>query len=211
MSLIFATQLTAVATAALAVFAIVTAYYARKAFRSQSKEVRDQAAMLKVQSEQLGEQRKINTEQIKVLELQAKELRESIDEREREREQRHRGQASRVFITQKRSRTAPHGHPEPEGVEPFVTATVANSSDQPIYDAELRWSLGPADFKEPNPEPVGTIMPDPHHQMIDFTWKRPLPHGVEMPDIAVVVEFTDANGVRWLRRPDGYLSEDRQA
>ena len=39
MSLIFATQLTAVATAVLAVFAIVTAFYARQAFRKQSQEV----------------------------------------------------------------------------------------------------------------------------------------------------------------------------
>ncbi len=39
MSLIFATQLTAVATAILAVFAIVTAFYTRQAFRKQSQEV----------------------------------------------------------------------------------------------------------------------------------------------------------------------------
>jgi hypothetical protein len=39
MSLIFATQLTAVATVVLAVFAIVTAFYARQAFRRQSREV----------------------------------------------------------------------------------------------------------------------------------------------------------------------------
>ena len=37
MSLIFATQLTAVATAALAVFAIVTAVYAVRAFRKQGR------------------------------------------------------------------------------------------------------------------------------------------------------------------------------
>jgi hypothetical protein len=43
MSLIFATQLTAVATAVLAVFAIVTAFYAVRAFREQSQEVSDQA------------------------------------------------------------------------------------------------------------------------------------------------------------------------
>jgi hypothetical protein len=39
MSLIAASQLTAVATAVLAAFAIVTAWYARRAFREQSKEV----------------------------------------------------------------------------------------------------------------------------------------------------------------------------
>ncbi len=41
---------TAVATAVLAVFAIVTAWYARKAFLKQSKEVSDQASMLEIQS-----------------------------------------------------------------------------------------------------------------------------------------------------------------
>jgi len=40
MSLIFATQLTAVATAILAAFANVTAWYARRAFLMQAEEVR---------------------------------------------------------------------------------------------------------------------------------------------------------------------------
>jgi hypothetical protein len=74
--------LTAIATIVLAVFAIFTAAYARKAFLEQSKEVRDQARMLTVQSGQLDEQRKINAEQTKVLELQARELRESLNARE---------------------------------------------------------------------------------------------------------------------------------
>jgi cell division protein FtsB len=40
MSLIFATQLTAVVTAVLAFFAIVTAWYAHRVFLKQSQEVR---------------------------------------------------------------------------------------------------------------------------------------------------------------------------
>jgi hypothetical protein len=40
--------------------------------------------MLKVQSGQLEEQRKLNAEQLNVLALQAAELRESLDERKRE-------------------------------------------------------------------------------------------------------------------------------
>jgi hypothetical protein len=39
MSLIFATQLTAIATTILAVFAMATAWYARKAYRAQATEV----------------------------------------------------------------------------------------------------------------------------------------------------------------------------
>lgn len=75
------------------------------------KEVRDMAEMLKVQSERLADQRGINEEHAKVLELQAGELRESLAERQRETEQRHRAQASCVFITQERHPTAPRGYP----------------------------------------------------------------------------------------------------
>jgi hypothetical protein len=50
----------------------------------QSQEVSDQAAMLRIQSEQLDEQRKLNKEQTRVLALQAEELRESLAERKRE-------------------------------------------------------------------------------------------------------------------------------
>jgi hypothetical protein len=91
MSLIFATQLTAIATAMLAAFAIVTGIYAIRAFRKQSKEVSDQISMLGIQSDRLAEQRKINAEQLRVLALQAGELRESLAERKREADLQHRG------------------------------------------------------------------------------------------------------------------------
>jgi hypothetical protein len=225
MSLIFATQLTAVATTVLAAFAIATAWYARCAFLKQSQEVsaierqvkdqealtEQQARLLEVQSSQLelqrqqfDEQRQVNARQAEILELQANELRESLAERMREAEQRHRAQASRVFITQERRRTAPAGHPERPDAEPFVTATVVNSSDQPIYDAELRWHVGTAGHGEPNPEPLGAVMPG-----ADASRMRPFPYGVNMEVSGAVVRFTDANGVRWLRRPDGYLGEFR--
>ena len=89
MSLIFATQLTAVATAILAVFAFTTAILAYRAFRKQSREVRDQAQMLKVQSDQLEEQQRIN-------ELQATDLRASIKQRKLDADERRREQARLV-------------------------------------------------------------------------------------------------------------------
>ena len=86
MSLIFATQFSAVATAILAFFAIVTGIFAILAFRKQAKEVSDQAKMLEVQSKQLevqsrqfNEGRKVDAEQIRVLKLQAKDLGESLE------------------------------------------------------------------------------------------------------------------------------------
>jgi hypothetical protein len=60
-------RLTAIGTVVLAVFAIVTAVYAIRAFRKQSQEVSDQASMLKVQSDQLEEQRRLNAEQLQRL------------------------------------------------------------------------------------------------------------------------------------------------
>jgi hypothetical protein len=200
--------ITAAATAMLALFAVLTAYYARQAFLKQSKEVSDEAEMLRLQSEQLEEQRKINAEQTAVLKLQAAELRESLDEREREAEQRHRAQASRVFITQELSRTVPSGYAEREHVEPFVTVTVVNSSEQPVYDAEIRWHIGTADHeKQPNPEPVGTVMPG-KDDAISRT--RPFPYGVDMNTSGADVRFTDAAGTRWLQRPNGDLDEISQ-
>ena len=96
MSLIFATQLTAVATAVLAAFAIVTAWYARRAFLKQSREVSDQARMLEIQADQFAEDRKVNAEQIQVLKLQAKDLRKSLKERTRHQRTAEREQAAKI-------------------------------------------------------------------------------------------------------------------
>ena len=117
MSLLVATQVTAVATATLAVFAIVTAIFAIKAFRKQAEEVgilgkqledqqaltRQQAELLRVQSSQLDlqsrqfeEQRKVNEKQTGVLDLQTQELEASLAQRKEEAERQHRAQADQV-------------------------------------------------------------------------------------------------------------------
>jgi hypothetical protein len=98
MSLIFATQLTAVATTALAVLAIVTAWYARKAFRKQSREVSDQAQMLKVQSGQLELQSQQLNDQREINALQTEDLRESLKERARLRQDAEREQADKIGL-----------------------------------------------------------------------------------------------------------------
>jgi hypothetical protein len=90
----------AIATIGLLIGAIYTARYAIKAFGTQS--------------EQLEEQRKINTEQTAVLKLRAKELRESIDERRR-------AQVSRIVIS---------AEPKPLEDKPIrsIEGTVHNTS-----------------------------------------------------------------------------------
>ena len=74
------TWITGVFTAILAVFAIVTAYYARQAFIKQSQEVSDQAEMLKVESDRLGlqerqfeDQRRINQKRDELFDKQLSE------------------------------------------------------------------------------------------------------------------------------------------
>jgi hypothetical protein len=102
MSLLTANQVTAIAMAVLAAFAIITAVFAAAAFFKQREEVRTlqkeakdqetlikqqgellkvQAGQLEVQRQQLDDQRAINEKQAEVAALQAQELRESLDER----------------------------------------------------------------------------------------------------------------------------------
>src|SRR5258708_37058637 len=104
MSLLVATQITAIATAVLAAFAIITAAFAILAFRKQAEEVRTLKGQLDEQSREAGllerqirQQQDFNEQQAPVLALQAKELEESLAERQRDREQRHRDQATHVF------------------------------------------------------------------------------------------------------------------
>jgi hypothetical protein len=91
-------EITAIATAVLAVFAIVTAFYARRAFRKQSQEVSDQAEMLKVQSRQLDLQSQQLNDQREINALQAEDLRESLRERERSRLDAEREQADKIGL-----------------------------------------------------------------------------------------------------------------
>jgi hypothetical protein len=222
-----ATWITAIATAVLGVLAVVTAWYARKAFRKQSEEVRvieqqvrdgqevsrQQAELLKVQSDQLElqrhqleDQREANAAQAEVLKLQADELRESLKQREREAEERRRVMASSVFVAEHVDEADPRISQAQRMVsaipDPTVTARVRNNSDQPVYEAELRWHRGSASWGEPNPEPLGTIMPGQ-----EVVRLRSFEFDTNMDVSGSVLRFTDAAGVRWLRRPDGYLGE----
>ena len=194
MSLIFATQLAAVATTVLAVFAIVTGIYAVRAFRKQSQEVSDQAEMLRLQSEQLDEQRKVNAEQIRVLALQAAELGESLAKRKREAVERRNAQASQVSIAVKVTREGRVGY------LPELEATVVNASErqQPIYDVKLYWHLGQQGYGSPNPEVLGTIL-----NFRDEARRREFPPGTDLAGCGAGLAFRDVFGVNWVKTPDG--------
>jgi hypothetical protein len=153
MSLNLSGEITAIATAALAAFAIVTAWYARRAFLKQSQEVSaierqvkdqeeltgQQARLLEVQSGQLelqrqqfDEQRQINAAYGEVLQLQAEEFRTSREQRGREAEEQRRRQASRVTAWFDTGET-------PMGWVPG--ARVRNASDEPVYEVRVFFHL----------------------------------------------------------------------
>ena len=238
MSVDLSGEITAIATAALAGFAIVTAIVATLAFWKQSREVRaierqvidqqeisrQQAELLKIQSDQLelqrqqlGDQRQANKAQSEVLRLQASELRESLDERRRETEERRKAQAAQVFISQRdRTHTLQTDHDRavlgvlgptditrPKPQESIVVGvSVVNSGAQPIYEAELRWYYGSASHGDPNPEPLGTIMPGEKTESF-----RGFPLDTSLAVSGAILRFRDAAGVRWIRRADGGLVE----
>jgi hypothetical protein len=220
MSLFGAITLNAFATLALAILALTTAILAGFAFRKQSQEVRaigrqaadeqelsrQQGELIKIQAGQLEalrgqleEQRKTSAAQAEVLALQAEELQESLKDRKRQIELGRGYQASRVFLTEGRfvSRTA-----GTDTTPPSVTAIVYNTSEQPIYDAELLWHRGPGSNGHPDPEPMGTLLPG-----TEYPSRREFPSDTDLSASGAVLRFRDAAGTEWVRTPDGDLAE----
>jgi hypothetical protein len=214
--------LTAVGTVVLAVFAVVTAWYARRAFLKQSQEVaaierqvtdgqevaQQQAKMIEIQTGQLEvlrsqfeAQREAMTAQAEVLSLQASDLRESLEERKREARRRHRAQAASVFISQQ---VMPqHSYYQATSFNgPAAKVQVRNASGQPIYDAELLWRRGSASWGDPNPQPLGTLLPNAEETQV-----REYPPDTNMDVSGAILRFSDAAGIKWIRRPDGHLEE----
>lgn len=203
MSLLFATQLTAVATVVLAVGAIVTAFFAFRAFRKQSQEVSEQGRMLTIQSAQLDEQRRINAEQTKVLELQKDELRASLEERRREAVDRRRFQASRVFIS------AEPAHREGEPIR-VMGVTVNNTSEQPIYDLILLWPDGTGGWIDIGDPPHPVLMPGGQWEL-GTSIEPSVPIRSYLTDpwlISAAIVFRDAADVHWRLHADGRLDEE---
>ena len=182
MSLLVASQLTAIATAVLGAGAIVTAVFAILAFRKQAQEVRTlqqeaddqqeltrqqgellklQSGQLDVQRQQLADQQQINRQQAAVLELELQELQASLAQRKRDFQSRRQPLASRVYVTQERV-----------GSLPRIAAHVHNKSDQPIYDVAVQWHRGAASWGNPNPESLPPVLPH-----ADFRTDPRIPRG----------------------------------
>jgi hypothetical protein len=192
-----ATLFTAIATAVLAAFAIVTAILAYMAFRKQSKEVRDQAEMLKVQADRLAEERKVSTEQIRVLGLQAEELRQAAAARDREAHERRRAQAELVYM---RAQIITTVEPDKPFQNRFIV-TVHNTSQQPIYDPIYR-PLHKGQLVGSQIWHVLAIMPGETDDLTIELRQDPDPS-----DWGAAIMFRDRAGVWWLAWDDGRLEE----
>jgi hypothetical protein len=192
MSLIAATQVTAVATAVLAVFAIVTAVFAFLAFRKQSTEVT-------TLQRQFDDQRKVN-------DLQARELQESLAERRREAEERRRAQAARVYVI---INVFPRNkaHPGNEYVagrsarQPAIGVIVHNASDRPVYDVRIHYLTLPDCVQAGTEDSLGTLGPQDRTAPV----QRDVPNGPVEQFIAIAY-FRDAAGLRWTVTPNGLLA-----
>ena len=201
-------EITAIATAVLAAFAIVTAIFAVLAFLKQSREVRaierqvkdqqeltqQQGELLKVQSgqlelqrQQMDDQREANARQAGVLELQADELRASLEQREREAADRRRAQAERVFV----------GAPYTPGQQ--VSPYAMNASELPIFGVQL-WSIGSRGLSDP--VDIGPILPGGQASTPALVF--------ETGDDAMartIITFRDTTSQRWVRLPNGALNK----
>lgn len=185
MSLIAAAQLTAIATVALAAGAIVTAVFAFLAFRKQSDEVR-------TLKEQLEDQENLNEKQTPVLELQARDLSHSLEDRRRDLDQRRRAQATQVFIRIADAAKA--------GLLVDLLAEVTNSSQQPVYDLEAHWHLenGPLGISAPLPH----LMPG-----LTTSFSQSWNADDDISGLGVALEFRDAAHVHWRTTDRGELTD----
>lgn len=226
MSLLLATQITAIATAVLAVGAIVTAIFAVLALRKEAEEVRaieeqvtdqqeltrQQAGLLKLQSEQLelqrqqlDDQRKTNEKHSSVLELEAAELTEALKQRQHDAGEQRRKQAARV--------TAWLSWEEGWG----WGALVRNASDEPVFDVRVffhhmreKEGGGYQAVSQGGPPPRETtaVLPPGEDRFVAIPAAvRAMFGSITIDDrtCAASVEFTDAAGNRWERDPRGAL------
>lgn len=171
-----ATWIAAIATVVMAIGLITAAWFARTASVALSRQLTAQQALI--------------TQLAEVLQLHARELSQSHDERRR-------AQACRIFI-------------ELERAVP-VTATVRNTSDQPVYDMYVIWQLGTVRMGKP--DPVARLLPGEQvtfergHQPTDADLSSDRTTPSDPAALSAFLTFRDTAGVRWTVREDGTLSD----
>jgi hypothetical protein len=95
-----------------------------------------------------------------------------------------------------------------------ATASIKNSSDEPVYDVDLRVTsigIGPVPSLEGRAR-LGTFPPDFSRQVPIELGDAPYRPDILQPDLmaehmSVELSFRDAGGRSWRRRSDGVLEE----
>lgn len=191
MSLEVAMWASAIGTVVLAVFAVVTAWYARKGFRKQAEEVRDGQELIRHQTRLL----QVHSGQ---LELQQRQF-------ERDQAERRRSQASQVYMWQTLVSVPVDGEKTPGTT---AAAHVRNASRQPIYDLRIEWWIPYADYKE-----WKWRYGPPHFEetplMPQATASALLAPGLaaDPDEVDASAAFRDRAGVWWRIRPTGRLQD----
>jgi hypothetical protein len=196
MSLIFATQLTAVFTAILGVGAIVTAVLAYMAFRKQSREV---TAI----EQQVSDQKEVTARQTALLQVQSDQLQLQRRQFEREQAERRRVQATGVYFVISLREAPTTSAERADTITPgLLTVRIENTTRQPIYGLVIHWRKGAAPWDQP--DAVGTLRPQ---AFVSRT--RSFPDTTLDPSLhGATIRFRDAAGVDWLMEPDGQLTEE---
>ncbi len=145
----------------------------------------------------LSAQADLTAKLAQALDLQARELRQAMDERRR-------AQACQVFIELERLAT-PEAEAEAEAKPTRVSATVQNASAQPIYDLYVIWQLGTV--RMGRPDPAARLLPGRNM----YFERYPEPNGdgtaPDASSLTAFLTFRDAAGVRWTVRDDGTVSD----
>jgi hypothetical protein len=192
MSVDLSGEITAIATAVLAVFAFATAILAGFAFWKQSREVRAIEGQVKDQEELTQQQATLLEIQGRQLELQQKQFDQQADERRR-------AQASRVFIWSESGYDPSPYHDGDPPPEPGIITHVRNTSEQPIYALNIDWGPEKPRWMESTHFPV--LMPG--DQKDPF---QPIEHR-NIFKLAPIARFRDAAGLHWILTPEGQLDE----
>jgi hypothetical protein len=223
------TWITAIATVGLLIGAAVTAVYAIRAFSVQTKEISDQADVLKIQSSRLElqerqfeDQRKINQKRDALLDKQIRESEQWARTFERQ-------QAEMIDLGPGSIRTTIPGLVTDEDSRAW-RVNIANGSSRPIRDAAGRIEAAPGDapqqatlaavYVEFTPGPLTpsggsrrTLIEPPERPDIPLikagsTGVLIFPVGAKAnPNVWFTVRFTDDAGLHWQIDHDLHLEK----
>ncbi len=186
------------------------------AYDKQSQEVHGHAEQLRLESEQLADQKRVNNEQVRLMALQEQELRAAQDERERQDTERREAQAHQVAAW-----FGSDSDPEDTGkLQQEWGAFVRNASLLPVFDVRVFFhfvqelSSGRPDARGLSWYPIDRggpiepirVLPPGERRFVQIPEEiRGMSDRCDAQTYVVAIHFTDAAGIRWVRDGRGEL------